>query len=49
VSVVGGTLPDIVPSGVDILLNAGGPAPLRLFTDALRVGEDDGGGGVQEP
>lgn len=34
--VVGGRLPEVVPDGVDILLNPDGPAPFRLSTDALR-------------
>ncbi|WP_067470759.1 type VII secretion system-associated protein [Nocardia amamiensis] len=34
--VLGATLPDIVPAGVDILLNPGSPAQFRLLTDSLR-------------
>lgn len=36
--VVGSRLPEVVPEDVDILLNADGPAPFRLGTDALRDG-----------
>jgi hypothetical protein len=35
--VVGTNLPEIVPAGVDILLNPGSPASFRLSTDALRT------------
>jgi hypothetical protein len=34
--VVGTALPDVVPAGVDVLLNPGGPASFRLTMDALR-------------
>ncbi len=34
--VVGARLPELVPDGVDILLNPDGLAPFRLSTDALR-------------
>jgi hypothetical protein len=34
--VVGTKLPEIVPAGVDVLLNPGGPASFRLATEALR-------------
>jgi hypothetical protein len=36
--VVGSRLPEVVPEGVDILLNPDGPAAFRLSTDALREG-----------
>jgi hypothetical protein len=41
--VVGAMLPEIVPDGVDILLNPGGPASFRLSTEALRAGAEASG------
>lgn len=37
--VVGARLPEVVPDGVDILLNPDGPAPFRLSADALRASD----------
>jgi hypothetical protein len=34
--VLGSELPSVVPSGIDILLNPGGPAPFRLAAEVLR-------------
>ncbi|MEV6323871.1 type VII secretion system-associated protein [Nocardia sp. NPDC051787] len=39
-SVAGAKLPEIIPDGVDILLNPAGPAPFRLVTATLRAGDD---------
>ncbi|MEU7632590.1 type VII secretion system-associated protein [Nocardia sp. NPDC049220] len=39
--VLGAALPDIVPEGLDILLNPVGPAPFRLITGKLRQAADD--------
>ncbi|WP_327250250.1 type VII secretion system-associated protein [Streptomyces sp. NBC_01244] len=36
VSVLGSMLPEIVPTGLDMLINPGDPAQIRLLTDALR-------------
>lgn len=36
VSVLGSKLPEIVPAGLDILINPGDPAQIRLLTGALR-------------
>ncbi|WP_246350517.1 type VII secretion system-associated protein [Nocardia barduliensis] len=34
--VLGSKLPAVIPSGTDILLNPGGPAPFRLASEVLR-------------
>lgn len=41
--VVGAKLPEIVPQGMDVLLNPGGPASFRLSTEALRAGAPPSG------